>query len=216
MPHSLNGERILVTRRPTPEPAMSALGRRPLVLIGEPNDDARGMLALLLDAAGYDTAECDGGEASIAHAQRLTPDVMLLSTTSWGDTLRVARTLRDGDSTRGTQVILLTGHGDPEYRRHAFEAGCKACLLKPVDINQLVTEISRLTSGDGASSSSLINRRHASADARQFVQDCCNSIESAKAALDHARTVSARAEKQVQRANRFLLRVGNRPVGSPR
>ena len=51
------------------------------------------------------------------------------------------------DSTRGTQVILLTGHGDPEYRRRAFEAGCKACLLKPVDINQLMTEISRLTAG---------------------------------------------------------------------
>ena len=174
------------------------------------------MLALLLDAAGYDTAECDGGEASIAHVQRLTPDVMLLSTTSWGDTLKVARTIRDSDSTRSTQVILLTGHGDPEYRRRAFEAGCKACLLKPVDINQLVTEISRLTAGVRASSSSLINRRHASADARQFVQDCCNSIESAKAALDHARNVSARAEKQVERANLFLLRVGNRPAGSRR
>src|SRR5687768_1868229 len=91
--------------------------RRPLVLIAEPNDDARGMLGVLLDAAGYDTVECDGGEAAVAQAQRLTPDVMLLSTTSWGDTLEVARTLRDGESTRGTRIILLTGHGDPDYRK---------------------------------------------------------------------------------------------------
>jgi CheY-like chemotaxis protein len=189
--------------------------RRPLVLIAEPNDDARGMLGVLLDAAGYDTAECDGGETSIAHAQRLSPDVMLLSTTSWGDTLEVARTLRDGESTRSTRIILLTGHGDPDYRRRAFEAGCKACLLKPVDVNQLVSEISRLTAGT-PSFSVPVERRGTSADARQFVQDCCNSIESAKAALDHARIVSARAQQQVERANRFLLRVGNRPVGSHR
>ena len=132
-----------------------ALDRRPLVLIAEPNDDARGMLAVLLDSAGYDTAECEGGEAAIGHVRRLTPDVMVLSTTSWGDTLQVARVLREGDSTRGTQVILLTGHGEPDYSRRAFEAGCQACLLKPVDINQLVSEISRLTAGSPPSPSSF-------------------------------------------------------------
>lgn len=190
--------------------------RRPLVLIAEPNDDARGMLAVLLDSAGYDTAECEGGEAAIGHVRRLTPDVMVLSTTSWGDTLQVARVLREGESTRGTQVILLTGHGEPDYSRRAFEAGCQACLLKPVDINQLVSEISRLTAGSPPSPSHSPQRPRASADARQFVQDCCNSIESARAALDHARIVSARAQKQVERANRLLLRVGNRPAGSHR
>ena len=195
---------------------MSGLGRRPLVLIGEPNDDARAMLALLLDAAGYDTAECDGGERSIAHVQRLTPDVMLLSTTSSGDTLKIARTIREGESTRSTHVILLTGHGDPDYRSRAFEAGCKACLLKPVDVNQLLSEISRVTASAPQFSSVPAVPRHTSADARRFVQDCSNSIESARAALDHARMVSARAQQQVERANQFLSRVGRRPVGSGR
>jgi len=195
--------------------AMSGPLRRPLVLIAEPNDDARAMLALLLDSAGYNTAECEGGVGSIAHAQRLKPDVMLLSTTSWGDTLNVARRLRDGESTRATPVILLTGHGDPEYRRRAFDAGCRACLLKPVDVDQLVSEISRLTAAPQPSPLPL-DGRYDSADARQFVQDCCNSIDSARAALDRARAVSARAQTQVERANRFLLRVGNRPAVSHR
>jgi CheY-like chemotaxis protein len=190
--------------------------RRPLVLIGEPNDDARAMLALLLDTAGYDTAECDGGDGAIAHVQRLTPDVVLLSTTSSGDTLKTVRTIRERESTQSTHVILLTGHGDPDYRSRAFEAGCKACLLKPVDVDQLLSEISRVTAAAPQSSLPPRLRRHASADARRFVQDCCNSIESAKAALDHARMVSARAQQQVERANLFLLRVGNRPVGSRR
>ena len=194
---------------------MSGLRRRPLVLIGEPNDDARGMLALLLDAAGYDTAECDGGEGSIAHVQRLTPDVMLLSTTSSGDTLKIARTIHEGESTRSTHVILLTGHGDPDYRSRAFEAGCKACLLKPVDVNQLLSEISRVT-GAAPQSSPVRLRRHASADARRFVQDCSSSIESARAALVQARTVSARAQQQVERANQILRRVAYRTVGSHR
>jgi CheY-like chemotaxis protein len=206
----------MVRERPAREWTVSVSARRPLVLIAEPNDDARAMLAFLLDAAGYEIAECEGGEASIAHVRRLTPDVMLLSTTSSGDTLTVARTLRDGESTRDTHVILLTGHGDPEYRRRAFAAGCKACLLRPVDVNQLLTEISRVTGAAPISSSVPVHSRVASADAQQFVQACSNSIESARAALDHARVVSARAEKQVERANRFLLRVGGRPAGAVR
>jgi hypothetical protein len=48
------------------------------------------------------------------------------------------------------------------------------------------------------------------------VQNCSNSINSAKAALDHARMVSERAQKQVDRANDFLLRLGNRPASSHR
>jgi CheY-like chemotaxis protein len=190
--------------------------RRPLVLIGEPNNDARGMLAVLLGAAGYETAECDGGDASIADVQRLTPDVMLLSTTSSGDTLKVATALRERASTRGTHIILLTGHGDPDYRRRALEAGCKACLLKPVDVNQLLSEISRVTGVAPSSTSVPAGRGSASSDARRFVQNCSNSINSAKAALDHARMVSERAQKQVDRANDFLLRLGNRPASSHR
>jgi CheY-like chemotaxis protein len=205
----------MVMERPR-EHALSGSARRPLVLIGEPNDDARAMLALLLAGAGYDTAECEGGEASIDHARRLTPAVMLLSTTPSGDALTVVRTLRDGELTRDTHLILLTGHGDPEYRRRAFAAGCRACLLKPVDVNQLLAEISRVTGAAPTPSSASVQARGASADAQQIVRECSSSIESAKAALEHARRVSARAQKQVERANQFLQRVGNRLAGAVR
>ena len=185
---------------------------RPLVLIADSHDDSRGMLGILLTAAGYDIAECDGGHGTVAHAQRLAPDVVLLSTSSWGDSIATVTALRSNRWTTGTHVILITGHGDPDYLQRAMDAGCHACLLKPVDVDQLIAELSRLTGNSARLTFASKLPRNTSADARRLVQDCCNSIESARAALERARTVSARAAKQVRRANNFLARVGHRPA----
>ena len=191
--------------------APGASSGRPLVLIADSHDDSRGMLGILLTAAGYDIAECDGGHGAVAHAQRLAPDAVLLSTTSCGDSIATVTALRNHHWTSSTHVIVITGHGDPEYRQRALDAGCQACLLKPVDVDQLIAELSRLTGNPVKSTGASELPRTASADARRLVQDCCNSIESARAALERARTVSARAAKQVERANDFLARVGHRP-----
>jgi CheY-like chemotaxis protein len=187
---------------------VSPATRLPLVLIADSHDDSRGMLATLLSAAGFETAECEGGDGSIDHVKRLSPDVLLLSTSSWGDSIGIVRALNDGNGTSRTPVILITGHGDPEYRQRALEAGCKACLLKPVDVDQLVTELSRLTEHPAVQTASPRLPRHTSADAQLFVRECSTSIEAARVALAQARVVSARAARQVERANRFLARVG--------
>jgi len=166
------------------------------------------MLAILLGAAGFDIAECDGGDGAIGHVQRLTPDVLLLSTSTRGDSIGIARSLRDGDGTSRIPIVLLTGHGDPAFRQHALEVGCEACLLKPVDVDQLITELSRLTADASSREVFPGMPRQTSADAQRFVRECSNSIDSAKVALERARMVSARAQKQVERANMFLTRIG--------
>jgi len=80
--------------------------------------------------------------------------------------------------------------------------------MKPIDVDQLVGHISQLTAQMTRGGDTEGDEMPTSADARRLVRDCCNSIETAKAALEHARVVSARAEKQVERANRFLTRIG--------
>jgi adenylate cyclase len=186
---------------------LSGLPPRPLVLIADSHDDSRTMLAILLGAAGYATAECDGGDGSVAHVRRLAPDVLLLSTASHGDSLGIVEAVRQDESTSRTRVVLITGHGDPDFRQRALIAGCEACLLKPVDIDQLVGELSRLTHGKPRARVTSAALRATSADARRLVEDCCTSIDSAKVALERARVVSARAAKQVERAKVFLERV---------
>jgi CheY-like chemotaxis protein len=181
---------------------------QPLVLIADSHDDSRVMLALLLEAAGYKTAECDGGDGVIDHVGRLSPDVLLLSTTSRSESIAIATVLKNRNGAGRTGVILLTGHSDLHYRERALEAGCSACLLKPIDVDQLVGEIARLTADQARAGEAEGGVMPVSADARGLVRECCNSIESAKAALERARIVSARAEKQVDRANRFLARIG--------
>ena len=189
--------------------ANDAVPQRSLVLIADSHDDSRSMLAILLKAAGYETAECDGGDAAISRARELRPDVVLLSTNSWGDSLGILSALR-GDGAGRTRVVVITGHADPAFRQRALMAGCGACLLKPVDVDQLIRELERLTDRRAVSGVSSELVRNSSADARKMVEECCNSIDSARAALERARTVSARAARQVQRANRFLARVGHR------
>jgi CheY-like chemotaxis protein len=190
--------------------AIDASPQRSLVLIADSHDDSRGMLAILLKAAGYDTAECDGGGAAISSARELRPDVVLLSTNSWGDSLGIVSALQGGDGASRSRVVVITGHADPAFRQRALMAGCEACLLKPVDVDELIRELSRLTDRPPVFSAPSRLARNSSADARKVVEECCNSIDSAKAALEQARAVSARASKQIERANRFLARVGHR------
>jgi CheY-like chemotaxis protein len=190
--------------------AIDASPQRSLVLIADSHDDSRGMLAILLKAAGYDTAECDGGGAAISSARELRPDVVLLSTNSWGDSLGIVSALQGGDGASRSRVVVISGHADPAFRQRALMAGCAACLLKPVDVEELIRELSRLTERPAVSTALSKQPGDSSADARRMVEECCNSIYSAKAALEHARAVSARAAKQVERANDFLARVGHR------
>ena len=186
---------------------IDASRQRSLVLIADSHDDSRGMLAILLEAAGYETAECDGGAVSISRARELRPDVVLLSTNSRGGSLGILSALQQADGGSRTRVVVITGHADPEFRQRALMAGCEACLLKPVDVDQLMRELSRLTGRPKISGMSSRLPRESSADALKMVQECCNSIDSARAALERARTVSARAAKQVERASHFLERV---------
>ena len=189
----------------TDEPVTDS-ARQPLVLIADAHADSRAMLTILLGSAGYRTAECDGGDGAVDHVRRLLPDVVVLSTSSWGDSLEIVRAVQSDDRTSRTRFVLITGHGDPSYRQRALDAGCDACLLKPVDLDELTGALLQITGKPiGASASSALRRP--TSDARRVVDECSSSIQSAKVALQRARTVSARAATQVERANKFLERV---------
>jgi signal transduction histidine kinase/CheY-like chemotaxis protein len=108
------------------------------ILVVEDNVDARQMLRDLLALLGHHVVTAEDGRAGVEEALRAHPDVALvdlgLPVMSGYD---VARTLRSCSETQHTFLVALTGYGQPEDRRRAFEAGFDEHLVKPLDLARL-------------------------------------------------------------------------------
>jgi signal transduction histidine kinase/CheY-like chemotaxis protein len=111
--------------RPAPPP------RR--VLIVEDNDDMRQMLHEALAFSGHEVREARDGATALAVAAELRPDVALIDIGLPDlDGYEVARRLRAAPGGRRMGLVALTGYGQPEDQRKAFDAGFDAHLTKPV------------------------------------------------------------------------------------
>lgn len=108
------------------------------VLIVEDNDDARHMLVAALALDGHQVHAAPDGESGLALAERAPPDVALIDIRLPGmDGYEVARRLRAAHERRRIALIAVTGFGQIEDRRRAFDAGFDAHLVKPVNAERL-------------------------------------------------------------------------------
>jgi two-component system sensor histidine kinase/response regulator len=131
-------------RRPTRSDHRSLAGVR--LLLADDHEDLRSALALLLGNAGADVEAVNDGAAALARATATRFDVMLLDVEMPG--LRgpaVASELRArGDR---TPIVAMTAHAMHEERDGCLAAGCNAVVVKPFNIQALITMI-----GDQATS----------------------------------------------------------------
>jgi len=109
------------------------------ILLVEDNRDGRETMRVLLELQGHKVAIAEDGASGLAKALAWAPEVALLDIGLPGiDGYQVARQLRFAFG-RGIYLIAHTGYGQPEDRRKAFEAGFDAHLVKPVDLNELIS-----------------------------------------------------------------------------
>ena len=103
------------------------------VLIVEDNDDTRSMLHEALVFSGHDVREARDGASGLALAAERAPDVALIDIGLPDlDGYEVARRLRAAPGGRNIGLVAITGYGQPEDQKRAFEAGFDAHLTKPV------------------------------------------------------------------------------------
>lgn len=120
---------------------MPVPGKR--VLLVDDNEDARELLAGLLELQGYQIeAACDAPGA-LEIAERFLPQVVVLDlglpdVDGW----ELARRLRQLDGLAKVRIVALTGYGSERDRERSREAGIDVHLLKPVEISQLTREFS--------------------------------------------------------------------------
>jgi CheY-like chemotaxis protein len=124
----------------THEDAHSRLNHR--ILLVEDNRDASEMLSMLLRSAGHTVVTALDGLTGLATAQNQHFDVLVCDIGLPG--LDGYGVIRELTAMMGQDVpfpIAVSGYGQAEDRARAISAGFAEYLVKPVDVNALLTLI---------------------------------------------------------------------------
>ena len=112
------------------------------VLVVEDNVDAANCITQLFKNEGHDVQVCYEGGSALATAIEYRPDVVLLDLGLPGkDGYQVAAGIRKEKLLAGARLIAMSGYGQAGDRRRSSEAGFDHHLVKPIDLNTLLTVI---------------------------------------------------------------------------
>lgn len=113
----------------------SAEARRLRVLVIEDNMDVNESIRLILELSGHEVEVAYTGQDGVEVAKTFRPEVVLCDIGLPGELngYDVARALRNDPSTSSAHRIALTGYGQDNDQRQAFEAGFEKHLTKPFE-----------------------------------------------------------------------------------
>ncbi|WP_242561240.1 PAS domain-containing hybrid sensor histidine kinase/response regulator [Pandoraea capi] len=138
----------LCVEAPTPilSPVTVLEGQR--ILLVDDDGPSRESLAAALRTLGAQVREAVNGRDGLAAMQDESPTIVLSDLAMpQGDGFWLVQQLSEHFGTRGAvPVVAVTAHADAAQRRHAYSAGFRAYVPKPVDIRALVRQILTLTS----------------------------------------------------------------------
>jgi CheY-like chemotaxis protein len=98
------------------------------------NRDVAVSLAMLLCLEGHEVETAHDGEAALARAEAVRPEMILLDIgLPQVNGYEVARKVRSEDWGRKITLVALTGWGNKEDRERSQDAGFDHHLVKPVD-----------------------------------------------------------------------------------
>jgi CheY-like chemotaxis protein len=110
------------------------------LLVIEDNDDARQTLRLLLETMGHEVHEAGDGEAGVAAALALEPDLVFVDIgLPHIDGYEVARRIRAAKAS--SRLVALTGYGRDDDVRRGRESGFDDHVLKPATVERLQAAI---------------------------------------------------------------------------
>lgn len=118
-------------------------GRR--ILIVDDNEDAAESLADLAMLWGHEVQTAADGPSALRLVREFHPEAVLLDISMPGmDGHEVARIIRSSAELAPVSLIALTGYGQDQDRRRAFEAGFDHHFTKPVDAGSLQSLLASL------------------------------------------------------------------------
>src|SRR5688572_27469332 len=127
---------------PSPSPGRGALGGKSMVLVVERDPHVRELAAFYLNGAGFAVEFALDGNAGLAQARALHPDLVITEIlVPHLDGLALCRTLKAAPDTAGISVLVFSILAS---RARALEAGADAFLMKPIEEQRLLTTVRQL------------------------------------------------------------------------
>jgi two-component system cell cycle response regulator DivK len=121
-------------------------GASPLVLVVEDFEDNRFMMKRLLEMSGYRVVEAVNGNQAVEAAAREHPDIILMDLSlPLLDGLAATRRIREQQNARRVPIVAVSAHDSADFHAEALAAGCNEYVTKPIDFDQLVQLLERLT-----------------------------------------------------------------------
>ncbi len=115
------------------------------VLIVDDMPDAIMMLSDMLIHEGYEVHTATRGQQALAIAEEIRPDVILLDVMMPGmNGIETCRRLRMNPTTAEVPVVLVSARTPSEARAEGLLAGAADYITKPVNMQDLLTRVSRL------------------------------------------------------------------------
>lgn len=112
------------------------------ILLVEDNDYMRSLTSLVLRASGYEVFEATDGAAALSLAGSVRPDLVIIDASLHGMSgLEATRKLLQMDVMKDIPVVALTGADTTGDIEALEKAGCRGCIAKPIDTNNIASQI---------------------------------------------------------------------------
>ena len=116
------------------------------VLVVEDFEDNRFMMRRLLEMSGYRVVEAVNGQQAVETARRERPAIILMDLSlPMLDGLAATRRIREQDGLSSVPIVAVSAHDSADFHAEALAAGCDEYVTKPIDFDQLVQLLNRLT-----------------------------------------------------------------------
>jgi len=121
-------------------------GGRPVVLVVEDFEDNRFMMRRLLEMSGYRVVEAVNGNQAVEMAASVHPDIILMDLSlPQLDGLAATRRIRTQEGLGRVPIVAVSAHDSADFHAEALAAGCNEYVTKPIDFDQLVQLLDRMT-----------------------------------------------------------------------
>jgi two-component system, cell cycle response regulator len=140
----VESEERLVSAERLPESEKSINGL-PTILLVEDDRKDQNLFKLYLENLPYRLLMVQNGEEAIIECQKGKVDLVLLDLILPGiDGFDVCRSLKENDSTRDIQILMVSSQSDLESKLKGLELGADDFLIKPVIREELMVRIKSL------------------------------------------------------------------------
>jgi len=117
------------------------------ILLVEDNPQNRYLMTFLLESHGYTVDVAKDGATALRMLAERVPDLILMDMQlPMVDGYEATRRIKGDERLRQIPLVALTAHSMKGDRAKAIDAGCDAYVTKPVDADEIVAIIERLTS----------------------------------------------------------------------